>query len=224
MLLEIPFTDKVKPKPKLSSEARGKRSAASDADDGEPARGRGCRPPAAPNRSEARDQSKNGTGAAIRSAATPPPNRASGSPAQWLRSASCDRPQPERTFAVLEKLPATRSRPSLDAYSSDKLAPCAPPTPQGEGDVSQLQDALAHALCDVEGVHVDPTIHTIPEEILSATVEAGEVPTMLLESKQVHHLLDGTGADSASPEWLNQAAEGTLGELSMVSDWKDTYG
>eukprot|EP00439_Symbiodinium_sp_Y106_P053692 s134_g7.t1 len=85
------------------------------------------------------------------SMATPPPGRASGSPAQWLRSASCDRPQPERQSAVLEKLPAARSRPSLDAYSSAKPAPAAPPTPQGEGDVSQLQDALAHALCNVEG-------------------------------------------------------------------------
>lgn len=233
MVLEIPFTDKVKPKPKLSSDSRGsKRSAALDAPGEDMTRGR--RPPAAPCRLESKDPSKpNPTAAAIRndlglkqpsrsSMATPPPARASGSPAQWLRSASCDRPQPERQSAVLEKLPATRSRPSLDAYSSAKPAPAAPPTPQGEGDVSQLQDALAHALCNVEGVHSETAIQTIPEEIFGATAEAMEVPTMLLESTKAKQLLAGTSAESTSPG--HGGDQDALADVTIVSDWKETYG
>ncbi|OLP94933.1 hypothetical protein AK812_SmicGene22993 [Symbiodinium microadriaticum] len=54
MVLEIPFTDKVKPKPKLSSDSRGsKRSAALDAPGEDMTRGR--RPPAAPCRLESKD-------------------------------------------------------------------------------------------------------------------------------------------------------------------------
>ncbi|OLP94929.1 hypothetical protein AK812_SmicGene22996 [Symbiodinium microadriaticum] len=152
------------------------------------------------------------------SMATPPPARASGSPAQWLRSASCDRPQPERQSAVLEKLPATRSRPSLDAYSSAKPAPAAPPTPQGEGDVSQLQDALAHALCNVEGVHSDTAIQTIPEEIFGATAEAMEVPTMLLESTKAKQLLAGTSAESTSPGHGGDQGS-RIKQLGITSTW-----
>lgn len=98
------------------------------------------------------------------------PGRASGSPAQWLRSVSCDRPERSST---LEKLPPSRSRPSLDmAYSASPPAPAAPAspaptTPQGLGDVSQLQDALAQALCGIEGLP-DP-IPEVPEEASEAS-------------------------------------------------------
>eukprot|EP00439_Symbiodinium_sp_Y106_P062257 s134_g9.t1 len=55
MVLEIPFTDKVKPKPKLSSDSRGsKRSTALDAPGDDMTRGR--RPPAAPSRPEGKEQ------------------------------------------------------------------------------------------------------------------------------------------------------------------------
>lgn len=41
---------------------------------------------------------------------------------------------------------------------------------QGDGDVSQLQDALAYALCGVEGVR-----EVIPEEILAEEGVATDV-------------------------------------------------
>lgn len=200
MLLEIPFTDKVKPKPKLTSDTRfSKRSVIESRDtDRAPPLGRArepslsAAPPEKPLRPAVAIRAELGLRSSSRGAAAP--GRASGTPAQWLRSGSCDRPSRSRdTAATLERLPPSgRRRPSLEnAYSSPSPAP-APPTPQGAGDVSQLQDALSHALCGVEGVQVEP----IPEEI-AATLEAFEVPTMNTED--------------------------ALGEMSLVSDWKDTY-
>lgn len=196
MLLEIPFTDKVKPKPKLSSEGRStaKRSIIESRErpKGEgfpptlraPPSGKSSAVPASALRSEL------GLRSSSRSKAAPAPSRASGSPAQWLRSVSCDRP--ERS-ATLEKLPPSRSRPSLDmAYSAEAPvppAPAPPSTPQGLGDVSQLQDALAQALCGIEGP-ADP----IPEEIVGDFKEAATV-----------------------------ASEDVIGQMTLVSDWKDTY-
>lgn len=197
MLLEIPFTDKVKPKPKLSSEGRASKMRASESRP-RPAQGTELRPPppklahqSTPPRAES-IRTELGLRTSSRSKA--PPGRASGTPAQWLRSVSCDRP--ERS-SVLEKLPPTRSRPSLDtAYSASPAVPPAaprapqPPTPQGAGDVSQLQDALAHALCGIEGIQAE----AIPEEIVN---------------------FEGEG--------LTIGSEDVVGQMTLVSDWKDTY-
>ena len=199
MLLEIPFTDKVKPKPKLSSEGRASKMRTSESRP-RPAQGTELRPPVPPKlvhqstpptRAES-IRTELGLRTSSRSKATP--GRASGTPAQWLRSVSCDRS--ERS-SVLEKLPPTRSRPSLDtAYSASPAAPPAaprapqPPTPQGAGDVSQLQDALAHALCGIEGIQAE----AIPEEIVN---------------------FEGEG--------LTIGSEDVVGQMTLISDWKDTY-
>lgn len=212
MLLEIPFTDKVKPKPKLSSEGRStaKRSIESrlerpKGDSGPdsgfpptlraPPSGKSGAEKMPPPGSRAESiRSELGLRTSSRSKAAP--GRASGSPAQWLRSVSCDRPERSST---LEKLPPSRSRPSLDmAYSASPPAPAAPAspaptTPQGLGDVSQLQDALAQALCGIEGLP-DP-IPEVPEEI---------VGTDFREAATV-------------------ASEDVIGQMTLVSDWKDTY-
>lgn len=214
MLLEIPFTDKVKPKPKLSSEGRStaKRSIIESrerqkgtegfpptlrAPGGKPG---AVMPPPAPGAPGGRAESiRSELGLRSSSRSKAAPGRASGSPAQWLRSVSCDRPERSST---LEKLPPSRSRPSLDmAYSASGPAPCAapaapaPPTPQGLGDVSQLQDALAQALCGIEGPPADP-MPEVPEEIVG-TWDFKEAATV--------------------------ASEDVIGQMTLVSDWKDTY-
>jgi len=56
--------------------------------------------------------------------------------------------------------------------------------------VSQLQDALAHALCGIEGIQAE----AIPEEIVN---------------------FEGEG--------LTIGSEDVVGQMTLVSDWKDTY-
>eukprot|EP00931_Biecheleriopsis_adriatica_P086606 TRINITY_DN61238_c0_g1_i1.p1 TRINITY_DN61238_c0_g1~~TRINITY_DN61238_c0_g1_i1.p1 ORF type:complete len:808 (+),score=175.63 TRINITY_DN61238_c0_g1_i1:111-2534(+) len=240
MVLEIPFTDKVRPKPKLSSEGRQPRRSPPPGATGRGG-GRSGRPPAAPVRRPPLNQSpepgdKSGRASSTRmppraSVGSPPPRtRASGNPAKWLRSASCggERSGHSERSSVLEPLAPTgeRRRPVLDTYATPRAGhlPAQPPTPQGIGDVSQLQDALAHALCHVDGMRSDQG--TIPEEILSATIVAQEVPTVLAGSSQATQMLVERGAAVAAGSCRRErpAEEDALADLTVLSDWKDTGG
>eukprot|EP00929_Paragymnodinium_shiwhaense_P037979 TRINITY_DN20139_c0_g2_i1.p1 TRINITY_DN20139_c0_g2~~TRINITY_DN20139_c0_g2_i1.p1 ORF type:complete len:1008 (-),score=244.44 TRINITY_DN20139_c0_g2_i1:43-3066(-) len=158
--------------------------------DNSPARGSTSPPPSADRRkrqaTESRQRQSSGSLPAVASAAPrssqakpprppPPMKRASGNPAQWLRSpqspSGAADPAPQRDDVIVipasafsnrrrqpkqprsSSLPAAASNSQAQGASqeADSLLLQAPPTPQGGNDVSMLQDALANVLCPVEG-------------------------------------------------------------------------
>eukprot|EP00930_Biecheleria_cincta_P001079 TRINITY_DN102241_c0_g1_i1.p1 TRINITY_DN102241_c0_g1~~TRINITY_DN102241_c0_g1_i1.p1 ORF type:complete len:828 (-),score=184.35 TRINITY_DN102241_c0_g1_i1:50-2533(-) len=230
MVLEIPFTDTVRPKPRLSSQDHTQRLSVADAFAVSPGstlaprgrgRGRAGKPPTGrrsaghlldPNESRA-------SGGRIS-----PAQRASGHPAQWLRSQSEGR-------SVMEKLDppeASYARNWGEGLPNPPKSPV-PPTPKGSGDVSQLQDALAHALCGVEGRHSE---ETIPEEIFDATLAANEVPTLIAGSSQASEMLVNRGGAPAKFSGGSSMRAGSgsrrrgaledSSEISVLTDWKET--
>mmetsp|Transcript_51227 Transcript_51227/g.166024 ORF Transcript_51227/g.166024 Transcript_51227/m.166024 type:complete len:824 (+) Transcript_51227:178-2649(+) len=181
----IPFFGKVKPKPKLSSEGRTSRMSRNAS--GDP--GQDLVTPSAPSSSPApRAGGKRGGGPLAKNLpavverqggrrppklpSTPgslgapddegagrPLPRAAGSPASWLREnrgQAGDEDQEEVAKVLV------RSR--FSAQPPDVIE--IPSSPVGHGDVTQLQDALAKALCGVQGQKSPARSESsVPEEI-----------------------------------------------------------
>lgn len=269
--ISIPFTDKLRPKPKLSSDSRPRRArdpssqspgsseagarSSGPAGRGSPVgqgglagqggRGVGSIRPRATRRGSATlSSAASAADAPVAMAAAPSPpvgmgpaparprpgqrvQRASGSPAQWLRgeagrsgeASQCGSPPglaaspPRAAMAAGSAVAAHRSAAAtLGAVASSDAAPPragspGPPTPRGEGDISQLQDALANALCGVEG---RPAFgEAIPEEAVKDALRSAR-----------RHVAPASAAGAPAS---GSVAEDPAG-LTLLSDWNDTLG
>lgn len=236
--ITIPFTDKVRPKPKLSSESRpSRRAPGRDLPDlggdshnaGKPA-GRGILGPGGRGGSARKgaaasvgvEQGRQPSPEPVKPPGAPPGStllrqrppgqrvqRASGSPAHWLRS--------QQGTSVIETSHGTQSRTpaavaaggataafataaaalaaSVDSRCQQVSSPC-PPTPQGEGDVTLLQDALANALCSVQGM---PALSegSITEELAQAAFKTGR------RQRDPPPQVQTVAEDSAITNWNN---------------------